>query len=83
MKGYMARRGFFYSDWGINCSGAKVFLTKKALHKDMVETLGFRCYPSKNPAYSKNEHIYENKTEGYGYEVITVEIMLNDYKGVK
>jgi len=29
MKGYMARRGFFYSDWGINCSGAKVFLTKK------------------------------------------------------
>jgi len=73
-KGYMIREGNFYADWVIE--EMIVFPTKVALKEYFKYTNGFQCYRSKKTCYGKDEEMYENQNEQYGYEIITVEVRL-------
>lgn len=72
MKLYIAKEGYFGTNWEF--INEKVFKTKKALHKYMKDTLGFGCPKSYRSCYGKDEDIYENNTQEYGYEVVEVSL---------
>ena len=72
-KGYLIREGAFLTNWDI--FEELVFPTKKKAHEYMRERFGFGFPKSKNPAYGKDEDIYENLKEEYGYELVKVDIV--------
>ena len=73
-KGYIAREGYFGTNWEFDYVDGKIFKTKGDLHKYMKDINGFGCTRSRKNCYDTTEQIYENQLEGYGYEVVEVEI---------
>ena len=75
-KLYIVRSGQFYKDWEYE---PRVFPTKKLCHAYMKAIHGFGCYRSRKDCYGQDEEIYENITQAFGYEILEVEVVTEDF----
>lgn len=75
-KLYIVRSGPFHTNWEYE---PRVFHTKKLCHKYMKEIQGFGCYRSQKDCYGEDEEIYENITQEFGYEILEVEVITQDF----
>lgn len=77
MKGYIALEGSFFTNWSYD--NYKVFTTKKALIEYMEEQHGCKFRKNNASIYNGKCH-YENKNEGYGFNIEEVEIFIKEMK---
>ena len=75
-KLYIVRSGPLHTNWEYE---PRVFPTKKLCHEYMKTIYGFGCYRSRKSCYGQNEEIYENITQEFGYEILEVEVITEDF----